>query len=179
MKNGSIWTQLLLCAAATLACTNREEVLTSDRADASDGVVASKSGLRGEYHRGVTLSDFAGVFIDPTIDFPSNGLYDVGGARTGSPVFSVRWTGEIFLRAGERTLTLAADDGARLFLDGRLLIDLWDGTRPVASTLVPVARDGWHALRIEYFHAESDAGLQLTVSNDTRHEVVASEDLRH
>jgi hypothetical protein len=135
-------------------------------------------GLRGEYFRDEALQDFAGVFVDPNLDFPDNALYDISGARTGDQVFSVRWTGDIFLRQGERTLKLEASGGARLWVDERLLFDTWTAGTTDQSALLDISRDDWHTLRLEFHHTMGDASLQLFVSDAAGFVVVDPRDCR-
>jgi hypothetical protein len=64
-------------------------------------------------------------------------------------------------QTGLHRLILASDDGSKLFLDGRLLIDN-DGRHPK----VELGRNmrlaaGLHPLRVEFFEASGDAELKL------------------
>lgn len=77
--------------------------------------------------------------------------------------FSVRWTGTLTApTTGEYALDLTADDGCRLYLDGKLLIDHWvqGGVNTQTATVNLVAGQP-HALRVEYFQAAGDAVVQL------------------
>jgi len=47
---------------------------------------------------------------------------------------------------------IAPDDGARLYLDGKRLIDHWDVHEPAVDE-VEVALGGRHTLRVEHFDA--------------------------
>lgn len=64
----------------------------------------------------------------------------------------------------EVAFQLISDDGSRLWLDGRALIDDW-GAHPERSrgAFVPV-RAGLHHLRVEYFDDQGMASVQLRVS---------------
>lgn len=80
--------------------------------------------LKGEYYSNGELSGEPTLTrIDKQLDFawssaPADGLL--------KNVFSIRWTGKIIPRKnGIHTLTLTHDDGARLYINGRLLIDDW------------------------------------------------------
>ena len=63
---------------------------------------------------------------------------------------------------GRYTLTLNSDDGSRLWLDGRLVID-HDGAHSMSakSVALPLS-EGLHDLRIEYFENTGDAGLEFS-----------------
>ena len=63
---------------------------------------------------------------------------------------------------GRYMLTLNSDDGSRLWLDGRLIID-HDGAHSMSakSVALPLS-EGLHDLRIEYFENTGDAGLEFS-----------------
>ncbi len=125
---------------------------------ASDG---GGSGLRAEYFAG---RDLAGkptaVRTDPQIQFDWDGSPVPGVAHTD---FSVRWTGRLVAPVtGRYALTFTADDGCRLFLDGKALIDHWiesDGA-PVSVPVDLVAGRAYD-LRAEYFQAAGKAFARL------------------
>jgi len=78
--------------------------------------------------------------------------------------FSARWTGTIEVPAsvGDVTLATVADDGARVWIDGRLVIDGWGPhavTTSEANTVLTAGRP--HPLRIEYLQLDFDALLKL------------------
>lgn len=83
----------------------------------------ARTGLTGEYFRGRNFDTPIFRRVDPTIDF----LWPQGpDPAIGSVDFSICWQGR--LRApttGNYILHLSHDDGARLWLDGELLIDEW------------------------------------------------------
>ena len=70
------------------------------------------------------ITDFIYTLVDPRIDFnwgrfkPTPELNETN--------FSVRWTGKLTPpESGNYTLGFTADDGARLYLDGQLLVEAW------------------------------------------------------
>lgn len=83
-------------------------------------------------------------------------------AKDRKDYFAIRFDG--FLRVDTDDLyrlIIVSDDGSKLFLDGRLLID-HDGNHPPkpAGQLVRL-RKGLHPIRIEYFQGNGDKSLQL------------------
>ena len=115
---------------------------------------------RGEYYANMTLAGQpALVRNDAAIDFN----WGPGSPAAGLPAdgFSVRWTrGQEFDSATYR-FYLTADDGARLWVDGRLLIDEWrDGSARQSVTDYALAR-GTHSLRVEYYEHAGGALAQL------------------
>lgn len=85
--------------------------------------------------------------------------------REGSPdprldadTFSARYTRLVALPKGVYRLHLVVDDGARVYVDGTLVIDEWrsDIRRHVIHDL-PL--DGQHTFLVEYFENKGDAAL--------------------
>jgi len=107
--------------------------------------------------------DFQGEPIsraDAKIDF--NWGNDAPLKGIPSDNFSVRWTGSIRIPSdGRWTLATVADDGTRLWIDDRLVIDDWQvhGMIRVQTEIDLTA--GYHTLRLEYFEAGGGAGVQL------------------
>ncbi|MBN1658890.1 MAG: hypothetical protein JXA93_10835 [Anaerolineae bacterium] len=114
---------------------------------------------RGEYYDNPALEG-APVLVrdDSAISF------DWGtGAPDGLPAdnFSVRWTGDQWLPAGIYFYRLAADDGARFWLDGSLIVDAWDlsGGNPRQGSIS--LGDGVHHFVVEYHEAYDRARIIL------------------
>src|SRR5580765_2191592 len=130
-------------------------------------------GLGAEYFDNNRLEGSARVRrVDPQIDF---------GWTLESPAreipfdwYSVRWTGSLTVPAGGvRRIGVEGNDGYRLYLDGKLLIDNWRkqsyGTRMANVVLRPGTR---HDIRLEYFESTGNARVKLVwdagVSDDWR-----------
>lgn len=85
------------------------------------------------------------------------------GAPNGLPrdLFSIRWTGWWDFEAGNYTFFAFADDGVRLWLDDRLLIDHWQtGGKDYYGTAT-VGAAGLHRLKLEYFEEYGSATIRL------------------
>jgi len=96
---------------------------------------------------------------DPHISFDW-GVHSPGPG-VDSDHFSVRWTRAQYFDGGTYRFTATADDGIRVWVDGRLLIDEW-WEHPVRSfsrdiTLTP----GDHLLQVEYYEEEGFAVARL------------------
>jgi len=76
--------------------------------------------------------------------------------------FSVRWTRTVELRGGKYIFTLEADDGVRLWVDDRLVIDEWHDTRPTTYRAEIELGAGPHQLRVEYYEHLANAMIHLT-----------------
>ena len=96
--------------------------------------------------------------------------------------YSVRWTGSITVPpGGARRFGVEANDGYRLYLDGKLLIDDWE-KRSYSSRLATVALKpgSRHDVRLEYFESTGNARVKLVwdagVRDDWRAEVARAVD---
>ena len=77
------------------------------------------------------------------------------GCNAGA--FSARFTRQLPFDSGTYTFTLQSDAGARLLLDGQVVIDAWDaGAGQAAQSVVA----GAHEVRIEYRHQAGRARLE-------------------
>lgn len=72
--------------------------------------------------------------------------------------FATNCTTAFDIAAGEYTFELSSDDGARLYLDDKLLIDHWNVHEP-ATDEVKVTLGGHHSIRIEHFEASGFSTL--------------------
>lgn len=76
--------------------------------------------------------------------------------------FSARWTRSANFDADRYRFRLTVDDGARLWLDDRLVIDEWrDGAEREVSADVDLTQ-GVHRLRVEYYERTSQARIRLS-----------------
>jgi beta-glucosidase len=128
-----------------------------------EGAAASGArGLRGEYFDNNALAGAPRLTrVDERMDF----RWTLNSPGRGIPFdwFSVRWTGTIRAPAdGARRLGIEGNDGYRLYLDGRLVIDNWVkrsfGRRVVDVTIAPGSS---HDIRLEYFESTGNARLKL------------------
>ena len=74
--------------------------------------------------------------------------------------FSARWTQPIYFRAGAYRFTTYTDDGVRLWVDGRLLIDSWQMMRGYRRTTVWLS-EGVHDVKVEYYEHKGAARAHL------------------
>ena len=118
-------------------------------------------GLRGDYFANKDLSG-APAFsrTDRQIQFNWTGQ-DLNGLGTSN--YSVRWTGKLTApTTGRYHFVLSADDGCRMYIDGKRVIDHWIDTAEVpVGTNVNLVAGKSYDLRIEYYQAAGDAVVKF------------------
>jgi hypothetical protein len=110
---------------------------------------------RGEYWSRRDLSGTpALVRNDAAIDFDWGG----GAPAVGLPAdnFSVRWTRQILFERGIYRLHARSDDGVRVFVDGRRVINEWHDSSGESYT-VDLELDGRHRVVVEYYEHTGQA----------------------
>ncbi|MDR3690718.1 MAG: glycoside hydrolase family 3 C-terminal domain-containing protein [Fimbriimonas sp.] len=122
----------------------------------------SGHGLKAEYYANQNLSGEPNlVRTDSQIqfDWSSASLPEIGNSN-----FSVRWTGKLVAPvSGHYRITFTADDGCRLYLDGKRIIDHWvlSAEEPITAKVDLVAGQAYD-LRAEYFQASGAAVARLS-----------------
>lgn len=131
-------------------------------ASALNPLAGTENGLRGEYFTNRNLAGRpaltrldAGLQFDWSQNSPAPSV-----PRTE---FSVRWTGTLIApAAGHYALSVSGDDGYRLFLDGKQVIDHWfEGGVSAQTVEADFTANSKHSLRIEYFQAGGAASLRF------------------
>ena len=116
---------------------------------------ATPGGFKGEYFNNKELQ---GEPVLTRTDEQVN--FDWSRGRPAPQVnedgFSVRWTGKLAPpESGTYQLGAMVDDGARVYLDGKLLVDVWAGSRTIqirtALKEVQLEAGRLYDVRIEYF----------------------------
>lgn len=125
---------------------------------------APREGLRVEYFakppRNASREAFAEA-VPEAASVARTISADVDVIRDSS-AFGLRFSGRLLVeRAGEYQFALASDDGSRLYLDGRLVIDN-DGDHSLAERSAALQlHAGSHELLITYFDSGGNEGLSL------------------
>ena len=110
----------------------------------------------GEYWANPSLSGTPSVIRnDWAVDFD----WGTSAPAPGVPAdhFSARWSRQMVFSPGTYRLFAQADDGIRLYVDGRLLINEWHDTDITAPYTVDVPLSGTHSLRVEFYEHTGDA----------------------
>jgi beta-glucosidase len=140
----------------------REYAVVSTDALSSNDSGRTVRGLHGEYFDNNRLDGSPRLTrTDARVDFG----WTLNSPGRGIPFdwYSVRWTGRVTIPpSGVKRLGVEANDGYRLFLDGKLLIDDWQkrsfGSRLANVKLVPGSS---HEVRLEYFESTGNARVKL------------------
>lgn len=157
---------LLLAAATGVAGLSAMPAASAAPEPTSSTVTAH--GLKGEYYTQSAPGafDFAqlkATGFDPDIDFPT--LESRLQSATGqSDNDSVRWTGKIVPeKSGAHTFSMIGDNGFRLWIDGKPVIDHWvdDWEKEQTSQPVELTAGKAYDIRIEYFEHEGGSDLHL------------------
>lgn len=139
------------------------ELPTLEGSAISPGGDAAGKGFRAEYFAN---RDFEGepafVRTDAAIDFDwAHDGPKVGGI--GGYNYSVRWTAKLTpATTGIHHFEAASDDGTRLYVDGKLLVDNW-GNHAVESVASSIALEAGktYELRLDYYQAGGGASVRL------------------
>ncbi|MGV9340151.1 PA14 domain-containing protein [Streptomyces sp. NPDC003688] len=133
---------------------------------ASEAPVAH--GLKGEYYTQSAPGAFdfgalKATSFDPSLDFPD--LEPRLKARTGQQDdVSVRWTGKLTPTAsGAHVFSIMGDNGFRLWIDGKSVIDHWVDDWDREQTSAPVTLEAGHAydFKVEYFEHYGGSNLHV------------------
>jgi uncharacterized protein YraI len=99
----------------------------------------------------------------PTHDWGSGAPFN----NMSSDNFSVRWTSLQTLNAGTYRITVRADDGVRVFVNGQLYINEWHSATGATYTADVILPFGQHNFMIEYYEAGGRAFLDFSLRLQT------------
>lgn len=141
---------------------SREDYKSVISAGKNETEAVSRNGLKGQYFGNAELSGKPLLTrVDSKIDFNWHGNSPAAGI--GKDLFSVRWTGKIKPLYSEKyTFTANSDDGIRVWIDGKLIIDSWkkqSGDSRVGSITLTAATA--YDIKVEYFENHGNASARL------------------
>ncbi|MFH0771048.1 MAG: glycoside hydrolase family 3 C-terminal domain-containing protein [Candidatus Omnitrophota bacterium] len=123
---------------------------------------AKIKGLLGEYFdNGELKGEPVLRRVDEQIDFDWAQLSPVPDMPNDK--FSIRWTGKLAVSFSDKyELSVTSDDGARLYLNGKLLIDNWrDQVATTKNKIVELKTGEEYDLCVEYYENSGLAGVKL------------------
>ncbi|MFC6063834.1 glycoside hydrolase family 2 [Streptomyces ochraceiscleroticus] len=166
MRTNRFRDRLTLLLAATLGAAGLAAAPSATAADEpqSDAV----HGLKGEYYTqsapgAFDFHELKSTGFDPDLDF-DNLEPRLGYATGQKDDVSVRWTGKIVpAKTGPTTFSLSADNGFRLWIDGRIAIDHWvdDWDKEQTSQPVELTAGKAYDIKVEYFEHFGGSNLHL------------------
>jgi len=135
--------------------------IKSDHLIPADGK-KGEPGLKGEYFNNMDLSGKPDlVRIDKQVHF------DWGGQSPDDAIksehFSVRWTGKLTPpETGDYQIGVTTDDGVRLYIDGKLVIEYWKDRAPTSNFITMKLEAGKeYDIKMEYYENGGGAFASL------------------
>jgi alpha-D-xyloside xylohydrolase len=116
-------------------------------------------GLTGRYYKN-EFGELVATRTDPQMNFDWSSMPPVGLSQER---YSTRWTGFIEAKqAGDYTFFTSSDDGVRLWIDDKLVIDDWNlRSGETHASKVHLNENSRHQIRLEYYHAKRNAKVSL------------------
>lgn len=162
-----IRTKVVLLLAAALGAAGMTAGPAASAAS-DPGSPADVHGLKGEYYTqsapgAFDFGQLKATGFDPDIDFPS--LESRLSSATGqADDASIRWTGKIVPeKSGSHVFSMIGDNGFRLWIDGKPVIDHWvdDWEKEQTSQPVELTAGKAYDLKVEYFEHFGGSNLHL------------------
>jgi len=121
-------------------------------------------GLRADYYSGTNFDSYIGTQLGMVVDQEWGNGSPLAGVTPDQ--FSVDWTGDVQVNSsGEHEFCVEADDGIRLWIDNRLIIDRWINQALTRSCgviyLDSLVGGNFKPLQLHYFEASGDATVRL------------------
>jgi hypothetical protein len=123
--------------------------------------ISGGQGWRGEYYPNRDLSGKPVlVRTDPAVDFDwKNGSPD---PSVPADNFSVRWTRTLGFSGGTYRFNTSTDDGVRLYVDGKRIIDKWQNQQlPNTHSADINLGGGEHTVVVEYYEQGGEASAHV------------------
>jgi beta-glucosidase len=145
------------------------------------GRASDSHGLTGQYFANPELEGSpATLRIDPKVDF--HWTFEPPAPGLGTDWYSVRWSGSVIgPETGPRRIGVEGNDGIRLYLDGRLIVDRWrKESYHLAAAEVRLEKGKAYDLRLEFrepvrsgevrlvwdYGASDDSGMRIEEAVD-------------
>lgn len=166
----------VLVAGLLLVLLLRKEEISTQPGPAGAKVV--RHGLHAQYYRGQLLKGSSTDRVDKVLNF----AWAQGNPPLSAPkdVYSVRWTGKLTpTDSGRYILHVRYDDGVRVWIDGKLVIDDWNGNYVIVDRRAELdLQDGRaYDLKVEYFNGGDLGVMQLYWTPPGRPEEILPESM--
>jgi len=96
---------------------------------------------------------------DAAVDFDWG--HSSPGTGVGPYLWSARWTGNFYLTSGTYRFHAFVDDGVRVFVDGKVVIDEWEDNPGVEFLGDKHLSTGNHEIKVEFYQKGYDAKIKL------------------
>lgn len=129
-------------------------------------------GLIGNYYNGREFDQLVFRRIDPAIDF--NWFLGSPSDAIGGNKFSIKWRGHFYAKEkGKYTFYTIADDGVRLSIDNKSIIDSWENGKS-EEKLGSISLEGntYYPISLDYYENGGRANIQLYYSNDNTQKTI-------
>lgn len=134
--------------------------------------IVPTKGLNGRYYNNTTFTEpFALNRVDPFGPLTTPFSFNWGSGSPSSSVsadnFSVRWTGDVYTpsgvtHTGRYEFTTSSDDGVRLYVNGRRIIDNWNAPfSGVSKGSIYLEQGKRYSIMLEYFDQSGNANVQV------------------
>ncbi len=140
----------------------RESAPLAGRISTAEPAQSAGTGLTALYFSNGTLAGAPALKrLDTAIDFQ----WGAGSPGPGVPTdnFSVRWEGLLAApTTGRYKFTVVTAEGVRLWVNGKKVLDTWDGKKAdMAGASANLAAGEKTSIKLEYYDEEGDARIQL------------------
>jgi outer membrane protein OmpA-like peptidoglycan-associated protein len=124
-------------------------------------LLTAQKGLIGEYFDGTNFEKKIGTRTDTELDFYWNFESPMLGMAAES--FSIRWVGKLTApESGKFIISLTVDDGCRMWLDNKQIIDAWGLHDKVHfSNYANLEKGKSYDIKIEYFNGTREGMIDL------------------
>jgi outer membrane protein OmpA-like peptidoglycan-associated protein len=125
-------------------------------------LLSAQNGLIAEYYDGKDFNDKKVTRNEAAIDFNWDDKAPAKDINLNE--FSARWTGQLNPPvSGEYIFFIRVDDGARLFINGKKVIDAWDlHDSETFDGKIYLDKNQTYELKVEYFNALIEGEIHLT-----------------
>lgn len=120
------------------------------------------NGLSGDYFANMEFSGKpAFTRIDKQLDF--HWATNSPAENYPADLFSNRWTGYLVAdKSGKYSISLSSNDGGRLYLDDKLIVDVWgDHATLTGATVVELKAGEPRKIRVDHYESRGNADLVL------------------
>ena len=133
------------------------------------------NGLQGQYFDTADLTNPALVRTDANVNF--NWGTGTPDSSLNADSFSVRWSGQVEAQSTEaHTFHVVANDGARLWVNGQLLIDSFEDSLTNASGAIDLISGRRYDIQLEYRENTGNASVRLEWSSASQSRQVIPRD---